>query len=333
MQENQLFVGVDVSKSTLDICLLNAQESKHLQIKNEAQAINTFCQRLLEPVKTVIIGLENTGRYGMLLLDVLAGFNFTVYVLNPLHLSKSQGLSRLKTDKADAYKIARFTMRNYQDLQPWKPRLKAVDELAVLLAERRSLVKNLKQIKTKLKELQTCKTLACYKHLEVTNKEAQAFTTKQIKGVERQIRLLIQANEEMLHHLELLKTVRGVGEILAWYMLLKTNNFTTVVDPRKFACHSGVVPFDKSSGTSIKQKPRVSVYADKEMKKLLHLAAISIIRIEGELKEYYIRKVAEGKSKMKVINALRNKIIHRAFAVIRDNRPYQNILPDNLTLS
>lgn len=333
MQENQLFVGVDVSKSTLDICLLTAQEARHVHIKNEAQAINAFCQRLLKQSNSVIISLENTGRYGMLLLDILASFNFTVYVINPLHLSKSQGLSRLKTDKADAHKIARFTMRNYHDLQPWKPRLKAVDELAVLLAERRSLVKNLKQIKTKLKELQTCKTLACYQHLEAINKEAQAFISKQIKGVEQQIRLLIKTKEEMQHHLELLKTVRGIGEVLAWHILLKTNNFTTVVDPRKFACHAGVVPFDKSSGTSIKQRPKVSVYADKEIKKLLHLAAISIIRIEGELKEYYIRKVAEGKSKMKVINALRNKIIHRAFAVIRDNRPYQNILPDNLTLS
>lgn len=89
------------------------------------------------------------------------------------------------------------------------------------------------------------------------------------------------------------------------------------------ACYSGVVPFANQSGTSINGKHRVSSYADKSIKTTLHLAAMSAIRLKNDLREYYLRKVAEGKNKMSVLNAIRNKIIHRIFAVIRSQIPYQ----------
>lgn len=57
---------------------------------------------------------------------------------------------------------------------------------------------------------------------------------------------------------------------------------------------------------------------------------MSVIRFKGELKDYYLRKVAEGKSKMSVLNAIRNKIIHRIYAAIRNNHPYK---PYNLNLA
>lgn len=333
MKENHLFVGVDVSKATLDICQLNAQSVKQECIKNDLTAIKSLCLDLQKCNVDIYVGMENTGRYGMLLLGVLQQFNFKVYVINPLHLAKSMGLSRVKTDKADAQKIARFVMRNHPDLQRWTPRQKSIEELSVLLTERRSLVKMLKQTKARIKELDTCKTMSCYEVILTSSKQQIDFLSQQIKGIEKQIRLLIKQKNELQQRLELLISVRGVGEVLAWYMLVKTNNFSTITNPRKFACHAGVVPFKKESGTSIVYKPKLSVYGDKEMKSLLHLAAISIIRVEGEMKDYYDRKVAEGKSKMKVINALRNKIVHRIFAVIRDNRSYQHNLTNHLFMS
>ncbi|SDQ00674.1 hypothetical protein SAMN05428975_5435, partial [Mucilaginibacter sp. OK268] len=71
---------------------------------------------------------------------------------------------------------------------------------------------------------------------------------------------------------------------------------------------------------------KVSVYADKAIKSVLHLAAMSAIRLKNDLGEYFLRKVAQGKNKMSVLNAVRNKIIHRIFAVIKNERPYQNYL-------
>jgi hypothetical protein len=65
--------------------------------------------------------------------------------------------------------------------------------------------------------------------------------------------------------------------------------------------------------------------ANKNMKRLLHMAALSSIRIQGDLKDYYTRKVAEGKNKMSVINAIRNKLILRIFACVKENREYEKI--------
>jgi transposase len=92
------------------------------------------------------------------------------------------------------------------------------------------------------------------------------------------------------------------------------------------ACYGGVVPFANQSGTSVRGKERVSSFADKAVKTALHLAAMSAIRLKNDLREYYLRKVAQGKNKMSALNAVRNKIIHRIFAVIKAQRFYQNHL-------
>lgn len=92
---------------------------------------------------------------------------------------------------------------------------------------------------------------------------------------------------------------------------------------KQLSCYCGVVPFGRSSGSSVRHKPAVSPYANKELKSLLHLGALSAIQNDPELRAYYNRKVREGKDKMKVINAVRNKLVHRIFAVVRDDRDFE----------
>ena len=62
--------------------------------------------------------------------------------------------------------------------------------------------------------------------------------------------------------------------------------------------------------------------ANKKLKCNLHMASLRAVKLDGDLKAYYERKVLEGKNKMSVINAIRNKLLLRIFAVIRDQRPY-----------
>ena len=66
------------------------------------------------------------------------------------------------------------------------------------------------------------------------------------------------------------------------------------------------------------------------MKRLLHMAALSAINYNADMKQYYQRKVAEGKNKMSVINAVRNKLIHRIFTCVNQNRKYENIYSNAL---
>lgn len=99
----------------------------------------------------------------------------------------------------------------------------------------------------------------------------------------------------------------------------------STADSRKLACYSGVAPFVYQSGTSIRGKTGVSKFANGELKRTLHMAAISSVQHNPELHEYYQRKVQEGKNKMSVINAVRNKLLHR--------RRNPNVLSGDETLS
>ena len=96
-----------------------------------------------------------------------------------------------------------------------------------------------------------------------------------------------------------------------------------LTDSRKLACYSGVAPFVYESGTSIRGRTGVSKFANNELKKVLHMAAISSVKHNPDLKQYFQRKVLEGKNKMSVINAVRNKLLHRVVAVIKRGTPYK----------
>ncbi len=108
-------------------------------------------------------------------------------------------------------------------------------------------------------------------------------------------------------------------------MTIHTNFFTRYDTPKQLAFYCGVVPFEYSSGTSIKKRSKVHHMANKSLKKHLHLGALAAMTYDPELKAYYIRKVEEGKSKMLVINNIRNKLIHRVCAVIKRQQPYIKI--------
>ena len=88
------------------------------------------------------------------------------------------------------------------------------------------------------------------------------------------------------------------------------------------APYAGIAPFEKQSGTSLNTKSRVSHYANKKMKVLLNLAASSAIQADPELKTYYNRRIENGKSKMSTLNIVRNKIVHRIFAVVKRGTPF-----------
>ena len=112
-------------------------------------------------------------------------------------------------------------------------------------------------------------------------------------------------------------------EITAANVIVATGEFQGIQEVKKFACYAGIAPFEHCSGSSIRGKTRVSKMANMTIKKLLHLAAMSAIQFCSEIKAFYHRKVAEGKNKMSVINAVRNKLISRVFSCVKNKRMYQ----------
>lgn len=318
-----IIIGIDISSKTLDICIKDEIIS-YFSIENKVPVIKRFFKKYTS--ESVILAMENTGRYNWNLFEALEKSNFKVYVISALHIKKSIGLVRGKNDKIDALRICNFIEKNYQETREWKPSSSAVKKIKILLTERALRIKIKKQLMVQQYDYKLMKSVGLDKQLKSLNIKLIKDIEKQIKALEKDIENTIQSDESLSQQQKLIKSVPGVGPVLSWTLLSKTEGFTTITDPRKMACYSGVVPFDFQSGTSLKRRPGVSMLADKGLKTILHMAAMSAIRLDNDLKIYYLRKVAEGKNKMSVLNAVRNKIIHRVFAVIKNQTFYQKDL-------
>lgn len=324
MKKN-VFIGIDIGKKVLDCVVKIDQLISHHQIENKPKTIKKFLS-VLKKKGALIIGMENTGRYNFPLYEVLSDQVHKVYVISPLHIKKSLGLIRGKNDRVDAQRIMSFIEKNHHELEPWRPPSDALKKLKIILTERKSRIKMISQLKSTSKEYAMIDKIAREEKLTIMNEKLIESLGKQVTKLEETIEKIISQDEGLSSQSELLKTVPGIGKMLCWTLLAKTENFKLIRTPRKLACYSGVVPFDHQSGSSIRGRNRVSKYADQNLKTLLHMGAMSAIRLDNDLSKYYKRKVEEGKNKMSVLNAVRNKIIHRAFAVIRNQKPYADSL-------
>ena len=149
-----------------------------------------------------------------------------------------------------------------------------------------------------------------------------------IEGIEEQIKDLIKSDETMKKNFDLATSVKGVGLVIAAFMLVTTNNFTGFENGRKYACYSGIAPFENTSG-KYKGKTKVSHLANKRMKTLLSNGANSARQWDPELRVYYDRKIQEGKEHNLVINSIKCKLVNRVFAVVKRQTPYVNIYQQN----
>ena len=127
---------------------------------------------------------------------------------------------------------------------------------------------------------------------------------------------VINLQSELKNQFELVKTVPGIGDKTAIYLLIVTKGFTAFDNARKLACYSGTAPFEHSSGTSIKGKTKVNHMADKKMKSILQMCAMVAVKHDPQLKEYCDKKKAEGKNAMLVLNNVKCKILSSVFSVI-----------------
>lgn len=318
-----IFIGIDVSNKTLDICIKEGNNSSFCTIENSVSSCNKFFNKFKNNASFTYVAMENTGRYNCNLYEVLEQFTFLVYVINPIHMKKSLGLVRGKNDQIDAERIVCFIERNHMDLPQWQPNTLSIKKLKVLQAERKHRIKIKSGLLKQQYDYKLMKYIKMDKELLKLNQSLIVNIEKQIKVIENKIELIIEEDQRLQEQSERLQTIPGVGKVLTWMMITKTQGFTAINNPRKMACYAGVVPFDHQSGTSIRFRPKVSIFADKELKKVLHLAAMSAIRLDNDFRMYYLRKVEEGKNKMSILNAIRNKIIHRIFALIKNETIYQ----------
>jgi transposase len=322
------WIGIDVSKATLDLALSDDQGRilHEQQIANTDRAIKGLLNRWQRKYglskEDCLACLEPTGHYTITTLHTLVELELPTWLAHPRDIQKSIGVQRGKSDAIDARRIAEYA-RRFKD----KARLFTADSLKLekvkhLLTRRKQLVRERKRYHLQIKDWNPCLGEDLKKTFDRFAKKQIKVLEKAIGDVEAMIEQELAKDEQVKRQYELVRSVPGVGPVLGAYMLATTDGFKRFATPRALACQAGVVPFDYSSGTSLKSRPSVSQQADRDLKSLLHMAVLGVIQHPGDLQDYYLRKVAEGKAKMAVINALRNKLIHRIYAVLQRNEPY-----------
>lgn len=324
-------MGVDVSKETLDICIRNEDEITFTTtITNEQKAIKQFLKGILTKTKVkageVLICLEHTGIYSLTLLSTARELHFAAWVEDAVQIKQVLKVKRGKSDKLDAEQICEYAYRFNDRVKLWEPEREQIKALRKLISQRSRLIRIKKMLLQPMNEDKRFESKEIQKLQEQLNKPMLKQIEKSLKDVECKIKETIEGDTHLKRLFTLVTSVDGVGPVVATHMLVYTNEFKRFKDAKKLACHAGVVPFERMSGTSIKGKPTISPRANKTLKCILHMAAVSVITRKGELQEYYLRKVEAKKNKMSVLNAIRNKLILRIFAVVKNNRPYQKIM-------
>jgi len=334
MKKNEFshFVGIDVSKQTLDVCFILNKEinlSVHQQFSNDAKGIRRMLAHLKKQKEVsadnTLVCLEHTGIYSRELTYTLFEKQWCVWVETPVAILRSMGLQRGKNDRVDAKRIAVYAMKNNEQAKLWEAPRKEVATLRQLLNIRESLIKGRKALTMTLNEFKDTSNKKLFVTMEGLTKNTLKGMEKDIEKVDRAIDELIANDTALSGLVKLLTSIPAIGKITSAELICFTNEFKNYSEAKQLACYCGVAPFEYSSGISVRGKTRVSCMANKRLKTKLHLCAIVAIQHDAEIKKYYERKVNEGKNKMSVINAVRNKLVHRITAVVKRQTPFIKI--------
>lgn len=333
--EQKYYIGIDISKAKVDVAVITPtyENVQYEIVVNTSTKLKTFFAKLLKKLKVnasdVLICCEQTGIYGRPLEKVCISMDLPLWVEPAIKIKYATTDLRGKSDKKDALRIAEYAVRYVDRVRYYKEAPQACRTLHILLNSRDTLLLQSNQLKQQLDEAKAFDTDK-YKLLQECFSIPLETLKGKIKEIEAEIAEIKENDVAIKTKAELIKSIPGIGEQTALHFIVYTKNFTTFDTPNHLACYAGVAPFPNESGISIKRS-RTSSLANQKLKKLLHLAAMAAIRCKGEIRDYYLRKVKEGKNKMLVLNNVRNKLIKRMFAVLKSNKPY-SIVKSNATL-
>lgn len=316
-------LGIDISKRTIDAALHHG--GQHAQFANSKSGYKALLKWLTTQgyrADELMICFEHTGWYCLMLSHFFFRNGVQYHCANPIEIKRSSGFKRGKSDKADAFQIARYAWVFREELESSVPMSEQLIELQRMMSLREQLVKQTTALKNQKQGMKVLLSSPSTDHCIKAIDQTLHYLEKQIKGVEQAMETLIKADEQMRVNYKLSRTVKGVGPVLAIQMLLHTHNYTRFLEWRQFSAYCGLVPYEHQSGTSINSKPRTHPISDRKMKSLLSMASISAIQCDPELRRYYFQRVEQGKAKMVVLNIIRNKLVSRIFATVRRGTPY-----------
>lgn len=335
MKNYALFIGIDISKEWFDAAISEngiLNQMSHNRFENNLKEFRALFKWIKKENSSKIVKnkwlicMEHTGIYTMDISAFLQEQGIDFLLESALRIKRSLGIRRGKSDKADSKDITRYTFLHREELIVKELPTEGLQEIKHLLVFRDRLIKQKNMLKVPANELKRVAKTSEALAFIVNQSQALVEQLKvQIKQLENQLQELVKSNPVLCEVYDLLCSVKGIGQIIALNLMVHTNNFKAFESSRQLACYVGIAPFEKQSGKTLKQTAKVSKLGHQKLKALLTNGAWSVIQNDAQIKKYYKRKIEEGKNEYSIINAVKNKLIARAFAVVKRGTPFVDL--------
>jgi transposase len=310
-------VGIDVSKSTFDAVLLAEQGwTRHRSFSNNAQGFSAMLEWLQgQACWPVQACMEATGNYWLALASHLHEAGGKVSVVNPACIKAfgDSELTRSKTDKVDAGIIARFCVAMKPGL--WEP---AAEELVALQGQ----VRRLESVQRMYRQEQNRLAVPGIPDAVRASLQRMAQLLEQeMELLCQQMREHVEAHAELKRQHELLTSIPGIGERAANVVLGGTCG-TALSSARQLAAYAGLVPQHRTSGSSVRGRPRLSKRGNARLRRSLYWPAIVAMKHNPVLRACAQRLRAKGKPGKVIIAALMRRLLHQSFGVLHHGIPF-----------
>jgi transposase len=309
-------IGIDVSKKTLDVCLIDHQEkSKHIQVSNCKKGFREILSYVEKVTKIV---MEASGPYYLQLAIYLNENQAKVYVVNPLVIKRYSQmlLNRAKTDKKDAQVIANYAL--IHSPKRWLPQTNVTNELKQLYTALELINKQSHQTSMQLEAFESSGILS-----KSLGKELRAIT-KHLKLKKCKLEGMITELAESAYKETLvrLQSIPGIGKKTAIFLIALTDDFKKFNHHKQLIAYVGLSPRLYQSGTSVKGKGHICKMGQPQIRKLLYLCSWTAKKCNKTCIEMYERLKAKGKPERVIKIAIANKLLKQAFAIAKGNKFY-----------
>jgi transposase len=323
---SKLFLGIDVSKDVLDVCLILNQKTLYHSFKNNQKGFFQLVHWLKkqEAVLGLHICMEATGSYSFPVADYLYAHSFQVSVVNPARIKayRDSGLRRNKTDKLDAFVIADFCRA--QNPLLWTPPTPEYQELKALTRYLDDLMGEIQQVKNRFG------SGISSDYVLLNLREQIDFLNKKITEVKKQIQAHIKEYPNLLKQSSLLISIIGIGPLTAARLLAEIQDFSRFDSVAQLDAYAGLSPSLFESGTSIHKKSRLSKKGNANLRRALYFPAIVAIQHNPIVMNLSDRLTQRDKSSMVIIGASMRKLLHLAYGVLKTGKDFD---PNYLSLS
>ncbi|HJN05243.1 MAG TPA: IS110 family transposase [Bacteroidales bacterium] len=320
------FIGIDISKLDYDVAHLdvNGTVVDTKKFSNNSSGFRSMLSWIKKSSATeqLLFCLEHTGVYCLGICVFFEEYGLNYSLQSGLQIKRSMGIQRGKNDKADACVIGKYAYLNRNEIDCYRLPSRIILKLKQLVSYRERLVKSNVALKIAAKELKAFTDKDMHGYIVSDSQEHIKHITKSIIEIDHSLKQIVAEDPALNRMFKLITSVKGVGLHIAINMIVVTHGFTRFKNWRKFSCYCGLAPFEHRSGSSIRGKTKVSHLGNKKIKAIIGNGIASAIQHDPEIASYYKRKLEEGKHKMVVMNAIKNKLISRVFAVVKRGTPF-----------